>query len=105
MDDHGSSRWSEGISPVIFAINTRSTCTTKKSPYEMVFGQDPLIHVQSGVQSEDHSSDDTFLDQGVNSDVLRKEAMCHQRITTDDHFDNGQFSLFILKDACQCIFV
>ena len=41
MDDHGTTHWSEGLAPVIFAINTRTTATTKKTPFQLVFGQDP----------------------------------------------------------------
>ena len=41
MDDHATTHWSEGLQPVIFSINTRTTYITKKTPYELVFGQDP----------------------------------------------------------------
>ena len=41
MDNHETAHWSEGLPPVIFAINTRTTATTKKTPYQLVFGQDP----------------------------------------------------------------
>ena len=41
MDNHKTTHWSQGLSPVIFAINTRTTATTKKTPYQLVFGQDP----------------------------------------------------------------
>ena len=41
MDNHETAHWSEGLPPVIFAINTRTTATAKKTPYQLVFGQDP----------------------------------------------------------------
>ena len=41
MDNHETTYWSEGLPPIIFAINTRTTATTKKTPYQLVFGQDP----------------------------------------------------------------
>lgn len=41
MDDHKTTHWSEGLPPIIFAINTRTTATTEKTPYQLVFGQDP----------------------------------------------------------------
>jgi hypothetical protein len=41
MDNHETTHWSEGLAPIIFAINTRTTATTKKMPYQLVFGQDP----------------------------------------------------------------
>ena len=40
MEDHSTDHWSDGLAPVIFSINTRTTCTTKKTPYQLVFGQD-----------------------------------------------------------------
>ncbi|CAF0929793.1 unnamed protein product [Adineta ricciae] len=40
MEDHSTDHWSDGLPPVIFSINTRTTCTTKKTPYQLVFGQD-----------------------------------------------------------------
>lgn len=41
MDDHQTNHWSEGLGPTIFSINTRTTYTTTKTPYQLVFGQDP----------------------------------------------------------------
>ncbi|CAF4939301.1 unnamed protein product [Rotaria sp. Silwood1] len=40
MDNHATTHWSEGLQPVIFSINTRTTYVTKKTPYQLVFGQD-----------------------------------------------------------------
>ena len=40
MEDHSTDHWSDGLLPVIFSINMRTTCTTKKTPYQLVFGQD-----------------------------------------------------------------
>ena len=40
MEDHSTDHWADGLAPVIFSINTRTTSTTKKTPYQLVFGQD-----------------------------------------------------------------
>jgi hypothetical protein len=70
MDDHSTHHWSEGLSPVIFAINTRTTHTTKKTPFELVFGQQPrsdmhywtALHdatIDTDIQMDDLISDKT----------------------------------------------
>ena len=41
MDDHETTHWSKGLPSVIFSINTRTTATTKRTPFQLVFGQDP----------------------------------------------------------------
>ena len=46
MDDHSSNHWSLGLLSVNFHINTRTTHTTKKTPYQLVFGQHPRTNVQ-----------------------------------------------------------
>ncbi|CAF1373824.1 unnamed protein product [Didymodactylos carnosus] len=38
---NNSSHWSEGLLPVIYGINTRVSSVTKKSSYEVLFGQAP----------------------------------------------------------------
>lgn len=40
MEDHSTNHWAEGLASVIFSINTRTAFSTKKTPYELVFGQD-----------------------------------------------------------------
>ena len=41
MENKASTHWSEGIQPVIFSINTRTSYITKKTPFQLVFSQDP----------------------------------------------------------------
>ncbi|CAF1541205.1 unnamed protein product, partial [Didymodactylos carnosus] len=38
---NNSIHWSEGLLPVVYGINTRVSCVTKKTPYEVMFGQPP----------------------------------------------------------------
>ena len=40
MEDHKTHHWAEGLPSVIFSINNRTSFSTKKTPYELVFGQD-----------------------------------------------------------------
>jgi hypothetical protein len=40
MEDQSTNHWTEGLASVIFSINTRTTFSTKKTPYQLVFGQD-----------------------------------------------------------------
>ncbi|CAF4627543.1 unnamed protein product, partial [Didymodactylos carnosus] len=39
--DNNSSHWSEGLLPVVYGINTRVAAATKRTPYEVMFGQRP----------------------------------------------------------------
>ena len=40
MEDQSNNHWAAGLPAVIFAINTRTSFSTKKTPYQLVFGQD-----------------------------------------------------------------
>ncbi|CAF1459288.1 unnamed protein product [Didymodactylos carnosus] len=46
MADEDSVRWSEGLLPVIYGINTRLASATKTTPYEVLFGQKPRSDVE-----------------------------------------------------------
>ncbi|CAF1176183.1 unnamed protein product [Didymodactylos carnosus] len=41
LTTNNSIHWSEGLLPVVYGINTRVSCVTKKTPYEVMFGQPP----------------------------------------------------------------
>ncbi|CAF0800118.1 unnamed protein product [Didymodactylos carnosus] len=41
MSTNNSDRWSEGLLPVVYGINTRISSATKTTPFEVVFGQPP----------------------------------------------------------------
>ncbi|CAF3853491.1 unnamed protein product [Rotaria magnacalcarata] len=45
MEDNSSNHWSLGLPCVIFRINIRSTHTTRKTPYQLVFGQNPRTNM------------------------------------------------------------
>jgi hypothetical protein len=45
MDDRSTHHWFEGLSTVIYAINNRTTHITKKTPYQLVFGQEPKTNM------------------------------------------------------------
>ena len=68
MDDHQTTHWSEGLGATIFSINTRTTFTTKKSPFQLVFGQEPRSDshhwraVQDAAIAGDLEFDDLLLD-------------------------------------------
>lgn len=58
MDDNSTEHWSQGLLTVIYAINTRTTHTTKKSPYELVFGQTPRSNLHYWKDLHDLASQD-----------------------------------------------
>ncbi|CAF1157431.1 unnamed protein product [Didymodactylos carnosus] len=41
LDSNQTADWPDGLDPVMLAINTSIAKTTKKTPFEMVFGQQP----------------------------------------------------------------
>ncbi|CAF4665423.1 unnamed protein product, partial [Didymodactylos carnosus] len=41
MSKNNSDRWSEGLLPVVYGINTRISSVTKTTPFEVMFGQPP----------------------------------------------------------------
>ena len=60
LEEHPDCGWVEGIKFVTYAINTSTSMTTKKSPYEVVFGQNPRsncvaveIMAEQGLVNED----------------------------------------------------
>ena len=59
MDSHGE-EWSRGLQFVIHSINTSESATTKKTPFEVVFGQKPRSHC-------------TVLDELASQGILNEE--------------------------------
>lgn len=69
MEDHSSNHWSLGLATVIYAINTRTTHTTKKTPYQLVFGQNPRTNIHywkslhDAAMNEDIEMNDLVIDK------------------------------------------
>lgn len=69
MDDHSTHHWSQGLPSVIYAINNRTTHTTKKTPYQLVFGQEPKTDMvywkglYDAAVKNDVSMDDLIIDK------------------------------------------
>ena len=61
MDDKSTNHWSEGLSTVIYQINTRTTHTTKKTPYELAFGQKPKSNFHYWKSLHDSALHDAVL--------------------------------------------
>ncbi|CAF4559389.1 unnamed protein product, partial [Didymodactylos carnosus] len=60
LDTNHSTHWSDGLLPVAYGINTRVSSTTKTTPYETMFGQQPRsnsdfwkIVKENGIEDED----------------------------------------------------
>lgn len=75
MEDHGSSHWALGLPSVIFRINTRTTHTTRKTPYQLVFGQNPRTNahywqsVHDAAMDRDVIINDLVIDKITHSDA------------------------------------
>ncbi|CAF0916033.1 unnamed protein product [Didymodactylos carnosus] len=86
---NNTSHWSEGLVPVVYGINTRVSSTTKKTPYEVMFGQSSRLNSEfwrlvdrNNIVDEDDlptpvdNMDDTVVDKKddtvdlVDSDVI-----------------------------------
>ena len=68
MEENGDS-WSEGLKHVIFSMNTSTSATTTKTPYEVVFGQPPRsyqaemeILANQGIVTEEDVPEGFFAD-------------------------------------------
>jgi hypothetical protein len=64
LEEHPEKGWAEGLHHITYAINTSVSATTKKSPYEVVFGQSPRTHcaeleilADQGIQHEEDATD------------------------------------------------
>ncbi|XP_046581445.1 KRAB-A domain-containing protein 2-like [Haliotis rubra] len=64
MEENPDRGWVQGLLRVTYAINTSTSSTTRKSPYEVVFGQPPRtdcavleILDEQGIQDEDDLTD------------------------------------------------
>ncbi|CAF1582010.1 unnamed protein product [Didymodactylos carnosus] len=72
--------WLEGLSSVIYAINNRTTHTMKKSPYQVVFGQDIKTNMiywkglYDAAVENDVSADDLIIDKIDSVDDKEKQS-------------------------------
>ncbi|CAF1475533.1 unnamed protein product, partial [Didymodactylos carnosus] len=69
MQQNNTKAWSKGLSPAIYALNTSYAESTKETPYEVVFGQQPRCDLErwrilanSGIEDEEDLSAD-FAEQ------------------------------------------
>lgn len=81
MDDHASNHWSEGLPQVIYYINTRTSHTTKKTPYELVFGQKP----RSNFHYWKSLYDSSLVDVLVYDDLLIDKITINSAMTTEKY--------------------
>ncbi|CAG8479711.1 24431_t:CDS:2 [Cetraspora pellucida] len=44
IEDNQTSNWTEGLPLIIYAMNIQTSCATGKSPYFLVFEQEPVQH-------------------------------------------------------------
>lgn len=75
MEDHESTHWSLGLPSVIFRINTRTTHTTRKTPYQLVFGQNPRTNTHyweclyDEAKDKDIQLNDLIIDKIIYNDA------------------------------------
>ena len=110
MDAHSSNHWSLGLASVIFHINTRTTHTTKKTPYQLVFGQHPRTNVQywkhlhESTMSGDIVMNDIIIDKisPINGSVIHDISPLG---STSDQFDSNRGrKYFELVSLSYCIY-
>jgi len=93
MDDHLTHHWSEGLSSVIFAINTRTSHITKKTPYQLVFGQEPRADyhywkaLNDAAANYDIEMDDMIIDR-IESSVNEEVAKQSEVLLDSTHLDD-----------------
>ncbi|CAF1407977.1 unnamed protein product [Rotaria sordida] len=81
MEDHLTHPWTAGLPSVIFFINTRTTHTTKKASYQLIFGQDPRTNnhywesLHDAALTDDVSVGDLIVDKITPSN---KSIICEQ---------------------------
>lgn len=104
MDDHSTNHWSEGLSSVIFAINTRMSHITKKTPYQLVFGQEPRANIHHWKSLHDTAvindveMDDLLIDKigTVNNEIVMKESA----IASDSNQLHNESGLKVDSNHC-----
>jgi hypothetical protein len=92
MEDHSTHHWSEGLSSVIYAINTRTTHTTKKTPYHLVFGRE--------LKTDKHYWNGLY-DAAVNNDIQMDDLVIDKIEVIDNPVrDEPSQILLQSKDLC-----
>ena len=92
MEDHSTNHWAEGLPSVIFSINTRTTFTTKTTPYQLVFGQDARANRHYWDSLYDSAIDDNIV---VNDLIIDKITQFEK---DEQNQDSGSSS--ISKTSC-----
>jgi hypothetical protein len=101
MDDHSTHHWSEGLAPVIHAINTRTTHTTKKSPYQLVFGQQPRTNIHywkslhDAALTNDIQMDDLIIDKLNPIDAQITPQQTNSSLQSKDLLNESGYRKFI----------
>jgi hypothetical protein len=93
MSTNDSSSWSSALLPVVYGINTRMSSVTKKTPYEVMFGQAPrsdsdfwkLVR-ESGINDEEHLP--TPVDE-LNDDLIDNQNVNRINFDHDAYNDHG----------------
>jgi transposase InsO family protein len=95
MSSNNSSSWSSALLPVVYGINTRISTVTKKTPYEVMFGQAPRsdsdfwkIVRENGIEDEEHlpTQVDDLEDDLINNQIV-------DPINFDNGIDNDVITL------------
>ncbi|CAF1548571.1 unnamed protein product [Adineta ricciae] len=80
MQCNQSAEWSKCLAPVVYSINTSTACTTRKTPYEVVFGQPPRSDFEMWKKLSEEGVED---EENMPIDIITAFAEVHQS-TTDD---------------------
>ncbi|CAG8622260.1 11722_t:CDS:2, partial [Racocetra persica] len=78
MEDNKTNNWTEGLPLIIHAMNTQTVHATGKSPYSLVFGQDPIKNF-------------SILEDLYQQNVINEEELPADFFEKSD--DNNQFVL------------
>ena len=99
MEDHSSDHWSLGLPSVIYQINTRTTHITRKTPYQLVFGQNPRSNVYYWRSLHDAAmgSDIEMNDLIIDKIHIMNSNIADQRSQTISSTNNTSKIIHILK--------
>ncbi|CAF4470388.1 unnamed protein product, partial [Didymodactylos carnosus] len=87
LDKNHSTHWSDGLLPVVYGINTRASSTTKTTPYETMFGQQPRSNSDFWkIVKENRIEDEDQLPAPVESENMVEPSIIIE--TQSDDFDN-----------------
>ncbi|CAF3830042.1 unnamed protein product [Rotaria sp. Silwood1] len=74
LDSNHTSDWPAGLGPVMFSINTSVACSTKKTPYEVAFGQQPRIddHIWKSIEAQikEKHGQEVILEEDLSDDII-----------------------------------